>query len=216
MKLPALLEAEQPLVKPLLVFTDYDLLRSRLQDRRQGKYFTALFCRYGHLVYSVLHHHARTQVQVDYLFACTWREIFQALAQFTSPLPTDEKGSLSSWLLSFVSSTVHQGKIPAVESIHYSLQSAPPPLWYYLEESLFQMPPLTRLIMLMAQTFHWSPTRIAAYLESEGEVLSVQHIEGHLQEGYQLLEQLLPRDIRKIYLNSVGVIAEDFAAKMTD
>jgi len=87
-----------------------------------------------------------------------------------------------------------------VESIHYDLQTAPPPLWCYLEQALEQLQPGIRLMVVMAQTFQWSETRIAAYLQAEGEVISPAQVRIQLQQGYQLLEAALPEDIREIYL----------------
>ncbi len=59
---------------------------------------------------------------------------------------------------------------------------------------------MLRLIVLMAQTFNWSETRISAYLRAEGEVLSPTEVQTQLQEGYRLLEAALPEDVRMIYL----------------
>jgi hypothetical protein len=59
---------------------------------------------------------------------------------------------------------------------------------------------MIRLMVVMAQTFHWSETRIAAYLQAEGEEISPAQVRVQLQEGYQLLEAALPEDIRAIYL----------------
>jgi hypothetical protein len=57
----------------------------------------------------------------------------------------------------------------------------------------------------MAQTFHWSETRIAAYLQAEGEQISPAEVASSLQEGYQMLEDKLPADIRAIYLGEPGI-----------
>ena len=59
---------------------------------------------------------------------------------------------------------------------------------------------MLRLIVLMAQTFHWSETRIAAYLQAEGEAIAPNEIAIFLQEGYRMLEDKLPSDLRSIYL----------------
>jgi hypothetical protein len=58
-----------------------------------------------------------------------------------------------------------------------------------------------RLVVLMAQTFRWSETRIAAYLQAEGEAISPAQVKALLQKGYQSLESNLPDDIRAIYLD---------------
>lgn len=55
-------------------------------------------------------------------------------------------------------------------------------------------------MVLMAQTFHWSETRIAAYLQAEGEGIAPHEVANFLQEGYRMLEDKLPTDIRAIYL----------------
>jgi hypothetical protein len=55
-------------------------------------------------------------------------------------------------------------------------------------------------MVLMAQTFHWSETRIAAYLQAEGEKITPPDVANFLQEGYRMLEDKLPADIRDIYL----------------
>jgi hypothetical protein len=55
-------------------------------------------------------------------------------------------------------------------------------------------------MVVMAQTFHWSETRIAAYLQAEGEEISPAQVRILLQQGYQLLQAALPEDIRQIYL----------------
>jgi len=95
---------------------------------------------------------------------------------------------------------INQAELPPVESIHYSLQASPPPLWCYIEQALEQLPPILRLMVLMSQTFHWSETRIAAYLQAEGEAISPAAVKIKLVQGYHLLENALPDDIRAIYL----------------
>lgn len=52
----------------------------------------------------------------------------------------------------------------------------------------------------MAQTFHWSPTRIAAYLQAEGDTISPAQVQEALERGYAQLADNLPADIRSIYL----------------
>lgn len=95
---------------------------------------------------------------------------------------------------------INQANLPPVESINYNLQNASPPLWCYLEQSLDILPPLARLILVMSKTFRWSPTRIAAYLQAEGEELSPSVVQEQLAQGCRLLEANLPEDVREIYL----------------
>lgn len=56
-------------------------------------------------------------------------------------------------------------------------------------------------MVTLAQTFHWSDTRISAYLQAEGEQIPPAEVKVRLREGYQLLEANLPEDIRAIYLD---------------
>jgi len=64
---------------------------------------------------------------------------------------------------------------------------------------LDRMEPLLRLILVMAQTFHWSETRISAYLQAEGESISPSEVKELLNRSYYLLEDNLPADIHEIY-----------------
>lgn len=93
--------------------------------------------------------------------------------------------------------------VPEVESIHYSLAQASPPLWCYVEQALDRLPPLERLILVMAMTFRWSEARIVAYLRAEGEHISTAEVRQKLGQAYQRLEESLPEDIRVIYLNKL-------------
>ena len=56
----------------------------------------------------------------------------------------------------------------------------------------------------MALTFRWSETRIAAYLQAEGEKLSPAQVRHTLGTAYQNLEAALPEDIRAIYLGTTA------------
>ena len=53
----------------------------------------------------------------------------------------------------------------------------------------------------MFQTFHWSETRIAAYLQAEGEAISPQDVKSLLEQAYYNLDFNLPEDIKAIYFN---------------
>jgi DNA-directed RNA polymerase specialized sigma24 family protein len=96
---------------------------------------------------------------------------------------------------------INEIQLPPTEAIHYSLKATSPPLWCYVEQALDQLPAMLRLMVLMAQTFHWSETRIAAYLQAEGEAITPSEVVNLLQEGYRVLEEKLPTDIRTIYLS---------------
>jgi len=165
-----------------------------------GQYFAAIFCRYSPMVYTLIRHSARSPVQGDYLFAQTWRHIFYEMSGLDLRSPDAEASfTLQSWLLNVTAICINQAELPPVEAIHYNLKAAPPPLWCYMERALDQLPPVLRLIVLMAQTFGWSETRISAYLQAEGEAMSAAEVRVRLQEGYELLEQNLPEDVRAIY-----------------
>lgn len=245
MQIPAFPECDRDLIKSLTHLSDYDLVDALQKSPLDGKYFTALFCRYSPVVYSLIRHSAKSPVQADYLFALTWRHIlnelsgidlspFKAHAQppaVTDPVagsadssepPTAGKSiaefSLQGWLISLTAAHINQAVLPDVESIHYSLQDAPPPLWCYTERALDNLMPRHRLIVLMAQTFAWSDTRIAAYLQAEGDRTSPAEVRTELQTAYKALESAIPEDIRALYLDpapaSVPLIAPSMSEEM--
>ncbi len=199
--IPTFPEANHPLIKSLAHYSDQELLTLFQRHADAGQYFTAIFCRYSSMVYTLIRHSARSPVQADYLFATTWRHIFYELSGLDLRSATGETIlTLQAWLLNITAICINQADLPAVETIHYSLKEAPPPLWCYIEQALDQIPSVLRLMVLMAQTFGWSETRISAYLQAEGEGMSAAEVRVRLKEGYQLLEEKLPEDIRAIYL----------------
>jgi hypothetical protein len=207
MQIPHFTEANHPLVKSLFHHSDHELLTLFQRNPDAGKYFTVIFCRYSPIVYTLIRHSARSPVQADYLFALTWRHIYYELGGLN--LTDSESGesalTMQNWLINMTAFCINEIKLPPTEAIHYSLQATSPPLWCYVEQALDQLTPILRLIVLMAQTFHWSETRIAAYLQAEGEAIAPSEVANFLQEGYRMLEDKLPTDIRAIYFG------EDFA-----
>lgn len=201
MQIPALSEASHPLVKSLSHYSDQELLTLFQRHPDAGQYFAAIYCRYSPLVYTLIRHSARSPVQADYLFAHTWRHVFHELGGLSLDPSSSPARTLQSWIINVTAVCINQAELPPVESINYSLQSAPPPLWCYVERALDQLSPVHRLMILMAQTFHWSETRISAYLQAEGEQLAPKEVKAELQKGYRGLEEALPEDIRAIYLN---------------
>lgn len=200
MKLPEFPEANHPLVKSLQECSDQELVKGFQQYTGEGKYFTALFCRFSALSYSLLRNMARSPLQVDYLFARVWRNIFYEL----NHLAIDAGGSsfsLQSWILNKVATCITEDQLPAVETIQYTLTAAPPPLWCYVQIALDQLSPLPRLILVLSQTFHWSEQRIIAVLQAEGEDMAASDIQPYLQEAYQTLQAALPEDIQDIYFS---------------
>ncbi|NER24550.1 MAG: sigma-70 family RNA polymerase sigma factor [Symploca sp. SIO1B1] len=201
MQIPHFSESNHPLVKALFHYSDRELLTLFQRCPDQGKYFTAIFCRYSPIVYTLISHSARSPVQADYLFALTWRHLYYELGGLDlREENTSESSFFQNWLINMTAVCINQAELPPVESIHYELKTAPPPLWCYLEQALEQLPPIIRLMLVMAETFHWSETRIAAYLQAEGDVIAPAQVRTQLQQGYQLLESALPEDIRQIYL----------------
>lgn len=200
--IPTFPECSHPVIKSLSQYSDQDLLTLFQRHPDSGQYFTAIFCRYSPMVYTLIRHSARSPVQADYLFATTWRHIFNELGglDLREPTATGESGlTLQNWLINLTAVCINRADVPPVEDIHYNLQAASPPLWCYIEQALEQLPPVQRLMVLMSQTFNWSETRISAYLQAEGEVISPAEVRVQLQEGYRLLEATLPEDVRTIY-----------------
>jgi hypothetical protein len=199
-QIPHFPEANHPLVKSLFHHSDRDLLTLFQQHPEAGKFFTAMFCRYSPIVYTLIRHSARSPVQADYLFALTWKHVYHELGGLDLNQPTNENLTLQNWLINMTAYCINEIELPPTEAIHYSLKATSPPLWCYVEQALEQLPPVLRLMVLMAQTFHWSETRIAAYLQAEGEGIAPHEVANFLQEGYRILEDKLPTDIRAIYL----------------
>ncbi|MEH2382646.1 MAG: sigma-70 family RNA polymerase sigma factor [Nostoc sp.] len=201
MQIPHFPEANHPLVKSLFHHSDDELLTLFQRYPDAGKYFTVIFCRYSPIVYTLIRHSARSPVQADYLFALTWRHIYYELGglHLTDSQSGEQALTMQNWLINMTAFCINEIKLPPTEAIHYSLQATSPPLWCYVEQALDQLPPVLRLMVLMAQTFHWSETRIAAYLQAEGEAIAPTVVANSLQEGYRMLEDKLPTDIRAIY-----------------
>lgn len=197
-------ESNHPVVKSLFHHSDRELLTMFQNYPDRGRYFAAIYCRYGGIVKTLIQHSVRSPVQADYLFAQTWRHIFYELRGLDLRDDTNSEAenlTLQNWLINVVAVSINQTKMLPVESIHYSLEVAPPPLWCYMGLALEHLEPLLRLTVLMAQTFHWSETRIAAYLQAEGETISPNEVKSLLEEGYKHLDTNLPEDIKTIYLD---------------
>jgi hypothetical protein len=207
-QIPNFPECDHEIVQSLFHLSDQELVSLFKQHPSSGRYFTAIFCRYSPIVYSLIRHSARSPVQADYLFALTWRHILHELSGLEWPEAiADESGSsekrplsLQSWIINVTALCINQAVVPDVESIHYSLDAASPPFWCYVEQALDNLAPVERLMILMSRTFRWSETRIAAYLQAEGERISPAEVKERLQVAYRNLELALPQDIRAIYL----------------
>jgi DNA-directed RNA polymerase specialized sigma24 family protein len=198
--IPVFAEANHPIVKSLAQQSDQELLTLFQRYPETGQYFIALFCRYSPMIYPVVQRSAHSPVKTDYLFALVWRHLFNQLSGLD--LSQLQAGlNFQAWLLNTTAAHMNQVELPPIEEIHYDIKAASPPFWCYLDRALDALPPDLRLIIVMAQTFNWSETRISAYLQAEGEIMSPAEIRQRLQQGYQLLEKHLPEDIRSIYLS---------------
>ncbi len=204
MQIPAFPECNHLVVSSLNHYNDQELLTLFQRHPDSGKYFTAIFCRYSPLVYSLIQHSIRSPVQAEYLFAVTWRHIYYELGGLDLHAPSDKPFTMQSWLINLTALCINRMELPAVEDIHYSLSAASPPLWCYVEQALDRLSAIQRLIVLMAQTFHWSETRISAYLQAEGEILTPAAVKQQLVDAYHALEAALPEDICEIYLHRLA------------
>jgi hypothetical protein len=203
MQIPSFPECNHALVQALHHHSDRELLALFQHHPESGKYFTAIFCRYSPIVYSLIQHSVRSPAQSNYLFAVTWRHLYYELGglDLNGAMAQSETFSLQSWLIQLTALCINRVALPPVEEINYSLQAASPPLWCFVEQALDRLTPRQRFIVLMAQTFHWSEPRISAYLQAEGEVISSYEVQQELEAGYQQLEMALPEDVCTIYLN---------------
>jgi hypothetical protein len=199
LSLPTLPEYHHQIVESLSQYSDRELVNLHQLHPEQGKFFTAFFCRYEAIVYSIVQHAAESPIQINYLFASAWRQIFQELNRVQLSADPDAT-NWQNWSIDITGQTIDRLKIPAPEQIHYSITDAPPPFWCYLERGLDLIPPLSRLIVVMTQNLKWNENRISAYLKGEGETISPESIPTYLATGYQQLEAALPQDIRDIYL----------------
>ncbi|MBE9108753.1 sigma-70 family RNA polymerase sigma factor [Nodosilinea sp. LEGE 07298] len=210
--IPNFPECDHRLVQGLHHLSDRELVQLFQHHGEAGRYFTAIFCRYSPMVYSLIRHSARSPVQAEYLFALTWRHILHELGGVECPEALVGEGpgafTLQNWLINITALCINQAVVPEVESIHYSLAQATPPFWCYVEQALDRLPAVERLVAVMALTFRWSENRIAAYLQAEGETLTASEVRQKLALAFQHLETALPEDIRQIYLGDSSLRPE--------
>jgi hypothetical protein len=200
LSIPTFPEADREILRSLEIYSDRELVSLHQLHPEQGKFFTALFCRYGAIVHSVVQHAVESQVQADYLFAIAWRQIFEELGKVklaADPAATNWQH----WLMDITGNTIDRIEIPPADRIRYTLADAPPPLRCYLERGLDTIPPLSRLIVVMTQSLKWNEQRISAYLQGEGQKIPAATIPTYLAQGYRELEAAVPADIWEIYLH---------------
>ncbi|HEY9826508.1 MAG TPA: sigma-70 family RNA polymerase sigma factor, partial [Stenomitos sp.] len=142
-----------------------------------------------------------------YLFAKVWRNIFFELSYLDLGDPTPgvaDDFSLQTWIFNKTALCINQDEAPALETVQYAIDIAPPPFWCYLQTALDQLPPLHRLVLALSQTFHWSDVRIAGFLEAEGDRIERGSLPQLRTEAYAQLCEHLPEDIQIIYQEKVG------------
>jgi DNA-directed RNA polymerase specialized sigma24 family protein len=205
-QLPPLVEINHPVVQELFLKSDQDLVTLFQRHPDSGQYFVAIFCRYGQVLYTLISTSTRSPIQADYLFAQTWDSIYNEMRSLDLR-GGNPKLSLQSWLINIAAMMINRAELPPVEDIQYSLEATPPIFWCYLNQALRQLPGNLRLVLLLSQTFHWSNTRIAAYLQAEGEPISANDVQNILTKAYMALEAALPEDIRDIYLAQTSLAA---------
>ncbi len=199
--IPTFPEANHQILRSLTVYSDRELVSLHKIHPEQGKFFTAFFCRYSSIVYSVVRHAVASERQADYLFALAWQDIFHYLRSVKLAVDPDST-NWQNWAIDITARTIDRAEIPAPDRINYDLATAPPPLRCYLERGLDFLAPLVRTIVVMHQCFKWNEQRICAYLQGEGAKIDVDRIPDYLAEGYRQLEANLPQDIQEIYLRS--------------
>ncbi len=202
MQLPPLPEANHPLVKPLLFKGDSELLSLFLRYPTTGRYFAAIFCRYGQVVYTLTSRTTRSMVQGDFLFLKVWEYIFNELR-----LLGDQSINLQSWIIDATGVVLNRIQVPPVEEINYSLSHTSPVFWCYLDQALQQLPGDLRLVLLLSETFKWTSVRIAAYLQAEGETVTPEDVMHLVTEAYACVLKIIPEDIQAIYLTPDRMVA---------
>jgi hypothetical protein len=190
-QLPPLVEINHPVVQELFLKSDQDLVTLFQRHPDSGQYFVAIFCRYGQVLYTLISTSTRSPIQADYLFAQTWDCIYNEMRSLDLRGGTP-KLSLQSWLINIAAIMINRAELPPVENLNQALR---------------QLPGNLRLVLLLSQTFHWSNTRIAAYLQAEGEPISANDVQNILTKAYMALEAALPEDIRDIYLAQTSLAA---------
>ena len=202
MKLPDFLESSHPLISPLLEWSDKDLVRAFQENPQEGRYFIAIFCKYAALSYSLLTNKAPSQIQVDYIFAKVWRNLFFELR--TLP-PEKMHGSnpnnlgLQAWIFNKTAMSIHSEDIPSIEDIPYVMDAAPLPFWCYIQIALDQVSPLSRLLLVLSETFRWSPAKILSFMKMEGEEFNSSQLEAALNKANEELRAVMPYDVQEIY-----------------
>ena len=201
---PQFPEQQHPIIAALADYDDLELLMAFQQYPDCGRYFAAIFCRHGALLYALAARAATAPVQVDYLFAMSWRHIFYELRGLDAHhLEATGTRSLRSWLVEMVGFCARHVPLPPPEAIRYDLTAVPPPLWCHLEGALDELQPLERVALLLTESAGWTLEQVAERVASVApEPPSLASLAACLQSAQQRLERILPSDVREIYLSA--------------
>jgi hypothetical protein len=199
-QLPSFPETSHPTIQALFQKSDPDLVNLYQRHPEMGQFFAAIFCRYAQVIYTLTASATRSPVQSDYLFLKTWEYIFNELRSLDLRV-MQPKLSLQSWLINIAALTINQVSPPSPEQISYSLTDTSPVFWCYLHQTLNLLPGNLRLVAILSQTFRWNHTRIAAYLQAEGEAIGSDEVQLLIEQAYVKIAASLPQDICEIYLS---------------
>ncbi len=198
---PKTTEINHPLVETLLSKSDQELLALFQAHPNLGKYLLAIFCRYAQIIYTLTRDSGKSAKQSDFLFAKTWERIEHELRL----IEISTIRSLQNLLIDITGVVLNS--LVAPENCKYDLSLTPPIFFCYLNQALAKLAPDLRLVLILSDTFNWSSARIAAYLQSEDDLLraafgrhKVKNIEQLISKANSTLIQLLPIDIQEIYL----------------
>lgn len=198
-------EINHPIIEPLLKKTDRELLAEFQADRHKEKFLIAIFCLYGQIIYRLTNDAGRSPHVANYLFTKTWERIEQELRS----VPINTVNSLQNLLIDITGVVINSFEAEELETGVFTDKSenksdpqnpVSPIFLCYLHQTLDRLPYDLRLVLVLAHTWQWSSSRIAAYLQSEGE--SIDNIDRLISKSEFEIVRLLPLDIQEIYLSS--------------
>jgi hypothetical protein len=199
-----IVEITHPIIEPLLKKTDRELLAEFQTDRHKEKFLVAIFCLYGQIIYRLTNDAGRSPQIANYLFTKTWERIEQELRS----VPINTVNSLQNLLIDITGVVINSFAADELEIGMFAdnanksdLQNPVSPIFLcYLHQTLDRLPYDLRLVLVLTHTWQWSSSRIAAYLQSEGE--SIDNIDKLISKAEFEILRLLPLDIQEIYLSS--------------
>ncbi len=196
-------EISHTVVEPLLTKSDQELLALFQAYPDSGRYLVAIFCRYGQITYALTHEVERSPAQADYLFVKTWERIYQELKL----LKLETNKPVQNFLIDITGTVIssydpsHFQSMETSVNAKYHLSVTSPIFLCYLNQALDQLSFELRLVLTLSEVFNWSSSRIAAYLNSEGDRHKVKDIDELRSKANLALVELLPKDIQEIYLS---------------